>query len=819
MLHTSILHRQSGSFLVGVFTLWLIAASSASAQTRAALTGTVATATGAAVEFATITLHRAADSTVVKTEFSDGQGHFQLEAPSGAQYRVSAAQVGFERYWSTPFELPAAGLALPAIALQASAATALKEVTVTARKPLFERQADRTIVNVENSPLSAGATTLDVLTRSPGVTVGAGDALNLKGRQGVLVLIDGKRVAMTGTELADYLRNLPADQLKNIELITNPPAKYDAQGSAGIISINLKKDQRQGTNGNLSASYGRGQYNKYNTSLTLNNRRGKTNVFGTYGYADRDGFNALTIHRDFLEAGRVVGRSDQENFIRVRQFVHTYKAGLDYSLSEKSSIGVAVNGQAVRSPQEGTNAAVQGDANDTPTRRYSAVNLRTVRAPNVAANLNFKHQFVDSLGQRELTMDADYARYTSSRLQTLTTAYSLPVQSPIALNGDQSGTLTIQSFKADYVQPLTKLLKLEAGLKTSLVTSDNDVLFTNTQDNVTTIDRNQSNRFRYNENVNAGYFTLTHTTAKATLTAGLRAEQTNATGRQEVGDEPFPPRHYVQLFPSAALKRTLNDRHELSLSLSRRIDRPTYNQLNPFRVYIDATTYGSGNPSLLPQTSYNLELSHTFKQKFTTELAWSITSNPIINAVQPAPGGGNFVVARDINLDRQDAYTLTLSAPAEPFKWWSMNNNVVVYYARYIGNLAGTALDKGRPAFNLTTNSTFTLGHGWGADLTGTYQSRQIYGFFDLRPQGQVTAGISKSLWDKKGNLKLNVADIFYTQKTRATSTYDNYQERFYQRFDSRVVTLAFTYRFGNQKLAPTRRRAGGAEDEKRRAG
>ncbi|HEX8330918.1 MAG TPA: TonB-dependent receptor [Hymenobacter sp.] len=703
--------------------------------------------------------------------------------------------------------------------MRASQATALKEVTVTARKPLFERQADRTVVNVEDSPLSAGSTTLDVLTRSPGVTVGSGDALSLKGRSGVLVVIDGKRVAMTGTELSDYLRNLPADLLKSIELITNPPAKYDAQGGAGIIAINLKKDQRQGTNGSLLASFGRGRYNKYNTNLTLNNRRGKTNVFGNYGYADRENFQALTIHRDFLEGGRVVGRSDQDNFIKSRSFAHTYKAGLDYSLTERSTLGASVNGQGVRVPQDGTNVASQADANNSLLRSYRAINKRAVRFPNFAANLNFKHTFEDSLGARELTADADFARYSSTRLQTLTTTFDFPAQSTNIRDGDQRGELTIQSLKADYVHPLSKLAKLEAGLKTSVVSSDNNVLFLLTENDQTTVDANQSNRFKYNENVNAGYVTYSQTLPKGSFTAGLRGEQTNATGRQEVGGEPFPPRHYFQLFPSAAYKRTLTDKHEVSLSLSRRIDRPTYNQLNPFRVYIDATTYGSGNPSLLPQTSYNLELSHTFKQKYTTELAWSITDNPIINAVQPVPGPGNFVVARDVNLTRQDTYTLTLSAQLEPAKWWSTNNNAVAYYARFIGDLAGTALDKGAPAFNLTSNSTFTLGHGWGADLTGTYQSRQIYGFFDLRPQGQLTAGISKSVWDKKGNFKLNFTDILYTQKTRATSTYNNYQERFYQRFDSRVATLAFTYRFGNQKVAPTRRRSGGAEDEKRRAG
>ncbi|MDB5236727.1 MAG: TonB-dependent receptor, partial [Hymenobacter sp.] len=485
----------------------------------------------------------------------------------------------------------------------------------------------------------------------------------------------------------------------------------------------------------------------------------------------------------------------------------------------RTTVGLAVNGQAANSPQEGTNAATLTDAADQLTGQYRAINLRTVRTPNAAANLNFKHTFVDTLGLRELSMDADYAQFRNTRLQTLATTYELPVLPPTTLNGDQRGTVVIESFKADYTHPLSKKAKLEAGLKTSLVSSDNDVVFTVTQNDQTTIDRNQSNHFLYDENVNAGYFTLTHTTPKTTLTAGLRAEQTNTSGRQEVGNEPFPPRHYVQLFPSAGIRRALNKQHELALSLSRRIDRPTYGQLNPFRIYIDATTYGTGNPGLRPQTSYNLELSHTFKQKFTTELAWSITRLPIVNSVQPLGGGTNYVVVQDINLDRLDTYTLTFSAPLEPFKWWSSNNNLVGYYARYIGRLNGTDLNKGRPTLNFTTNNSFTLGHGWGADLTGIYQSRQQQAFFDIQARGQLVAGISKSLWEKKGNLKLNITDIFYTQKTRATSSYNNYQERLYQRFDTRVVTLAFTYRFGNQKVAPTRRRATGAEDEKRRAG
>jgi outer membrane receptor protein involved in Fe transport len=286
-------------------------------------------------------------------------------------------------------------------------------------------------------------------------------------------------------------------------------------------------------------------------------------------------------------------------------------------------------------------------------------------------------------------------------------------------------------------------------------------------------------------------------------------------GRQTVGDSTFR-RNYTQLFPSAAVKHTLNDKNEVNLTLSRRINRPSYNQLNPFRTIIDPTTSGAGNPNLLPETSYNVELGHTFKQKFTTSLSYSRTDRPIIGVVQPETD--STVVSTAVNLSRQDYYALTLTTPLQPKKWWQVYNNAVFYYSRFIGDLAGTSLDKGRPAFTLSSNSTFTFEKGWGAELNARFQSGEQYGFLRVRPNGQVTLGVQKSVWERKGNIKLSVADLFYTDRVRAVSTYDNYVERFYQRRDSRLVTLAFTYRFGNDKVAPTRRRQGGAEDEKRRA-
>jgi hypothetical protein len=795
----------------------LIGGSQVQAQALTDVRGTVQSAGNVPVEFATVTLHRAKDSTVVKTEFSDAKGLFQFERAAAGRYIVSAAQVGFVRQWSQPFEATGQPVELPALTLATSAATQLKEVKVVGQKPLYEREADRTIVNVEGSTLAAGNTSLDVLARSPGVTVDGSDNLALRGRQGVLVLIDGKRQPMTGSELADYLRALPAEQLKSIELITNPPAKYDAQGGAGIIAINLKKDQRLGSNGTLNLSYARGQADRYTGGLSVNHRRQHINLFGSYNYSDRSFVNLLTIHRDFYSRPTATGRpltstSDQDNSNPVSLQSHSWRGGLDYNLSEKTTIGAVVSGLDNQNAAAGTNETLLNDLLRGRTQRYNSTNTSQNKLDNVAGNLNFRRTFTNSFGTQELTADADYARYESNRDQLLKTFF---VGEPTEANSlDQQGRLAIQSVKVDYTQALSKQLRMELGAKSSLVSADNDLKYFNDA----TLNLDRSNRFRYDENINAGYVNLNYSQPKLTLQAGLRGEQTKAVGKQdrEVEYRDFT-RNYFQLFPSAAIKRTLNDNHELAVSLSRRIDRPGYGQLNPFRQLIDRTTAGSGNPNLLPQTSYNVELTHTFKQKYSAGLSYSRTSNPLIGVVQPETD--STVLSTFRNLDLQHYYALTLTAPVDITKWWKAYNNAVLYYSRFNGEVAGTNLDRGGVTLNLTSNHTFTFGKGWSAELNGSYQSREVNGFFVQRPNGEVSAGVQKGLWDRKANLKLAMADIFFTRVGRVTSTYDNYVERFYQRRDSRFVTLSFSYRFGNDKLAPTKRRSGGAEEEKRRAG
>ncbi len=785
-------------------------------QARATVSGTVAGPGGAAVAYATVMLHQAADSTVVKAEFSDDKGAFRLVAPGG-RYLVSAVQVGFQRRWSTAFELPAAGLILPPVVLVLSTSAALKEVSVTTARPLFERRPDRTVMNVEGTALAAGSTTLDLLGRAPGVTVDAGDNLALRGRQGLLVLIDGKRQAMSGPELADLLRALPAEQLSSIELITNPPASYDAQGTAGVIAINLKKDQRLGTNGSANASYGRGEYGKFTGGGALNHRTKKTNAFGSYAYADRRGFTRVDFLRQFAPAGGPASSSVQANDLTNHLQSHALKAGLDYNLSARTLLGVAVTGLLSTTTSTTLSQTDAYDDGGAFAGRYHSATTQDVRRPNGTANLNLRHTFADSAGAALLNADADYARYDTHRLTGLSTVYDQPSGAPALLAGDQQSVLSIGSVKADYSRLLPHRTRLEAGAKATSVRSDNDVVFDRSQGGVTTRDLLISNEFRYDENVNAAYFSLSRAVRRAAMQAGLRAEQTNTLGRPAADTGRFE-RHYFQLFPSASVQYTFSDRHALGLALSRRIERPVYSQVNPLRAYFDATSYSSGNSRLGPATSYNVELTHTFRQKFTTGLSYSRTDQPVVSVVQPAPDGNRLVVNRPVNLNTEHYYALTLTVPLAPAPWWEFYGDAVLYYARFAGTLAGSAPRNNRPALTLSAHNTFTLPQGWSAELSGNFQSGEVFGYEAVRPRGQVAAGVQKSLWAQQGTLRLAVADLFYNAPIRSFSAYTNFSESFFRRQDSRFVTLAFTYRFGSTKVAGARKRALGAEEEMRRA-
>ncbi|MDX1760601.1 MAG: TonB-dependent receptor [Christiangramia sp.] len=783
------------------------------------ISGNIVSPANDPVPGAIITLIRASDQVMVKAEFSDDNGDFFFKDIEPQELQIIIEHPDFSFFQGTPFEL-SENLNMGPIPMNPRSSE-LDEVEIVVTKSFIEQRFDKTIINVDKSISNAGNTALEVLEKAPGLVIDQNDNISMRGRSGVIVMINGKQVPLSGSELANMLRGLSSNSVEKIELITNPSAKYEAAGSAGIIDIRLKKDNKIGTNGTLSSGFGMGEYFKTTQGIQLNHRGAKINVFGNYNYSNRDEFNHLDIYRQFLNGGEVTGGYDQQNRFKFNIESHNARIGADYNVSENSIIGIAAYGIVTNFERTNKNKSMVLDTQLQPQSYFTTKGESTNERPSGGVNLNFM-TILDSIG-KELSVDLDYVQYKNTDLQEYNTEYfnldGENAQDSYILYGNLSGNLTIKSAKVDYSQPFPWIKgNLEAGAKSSIVEADNDLKFYDRSRGGDELDENISNHFLYEENINAAYLNLNSQREKFSFQLGLRVENTNAEGNQITTGENFS-RNYTQLFPSGFVGYTMNDNHNFGLSLSRRIDRPTYNQLNPFKTFLDPSTYSAGNPYLDPELSYSIELTHTLNQKYVLKYSYTRTEDVIINVLSLDPEQEQVVVQTNMNLATLDYYGFTATLPLSVGKWFNSINNATLYYGLYRGNLAKTDLDNGIPAFNLNSNNNFKFSKDWSAEIIGTYRSREIYGFLDVEPMWTASIGIQKQFWDQKGTLKLNLSDAFNTGKIRATTELTGYTERFFQTRDSRVLNLNFTYRFGKSDLTPAKRRTGGAEEEKNRVG
>jgi iron complex outermembrane recepter protein len=787
------------------------------------ITGQIKDASGQALEAATVSLLRASDSSLVKTELSDEQGRFEFSSVKADAFLIGVTLVGYERHISKqiPTSISSNNLELPTITLRA-ATNALKEVTVAAKKPFIERKTDRTIVNVESSILATGSSALDILERSPGVIVSQNDAISMRGRSGVIVMIDGKPNPMSGADLANFLRTMPSNSIDRIELITNPSAKYDAAGNAGIIDIKMKKDKNLGTNGSWSANYGQGVYPKAGTGINLNHRNKKMNLFGSYNYNFRKAMNDLRLYRTFFEDGSRTGAYDQRNYLVIPYHTNTLRAGADFFPNKKTTIGVVATANTNSfDPRAQNQSKIEGIVPRVTESYFSTSNESRDRWYSYAFNGNYK-RVLDEKGQ-ELSADLDYAEYGNQTDQLFTTRYTglggEALGPNFLLSGDLQGKLKIRSLKADYVLPLTQKIKFEAGLKSSVVDADNDLkFFDQSLAGSSILDTINSNHFIYKENINAGYLNYSQEWAKLSIQAGLRVENTNATGTQLANGEDFD-RHYTNLFPSVFFNYKFSDKYETGLNLSRRLDRPSYQQLNPFRKFLDPSTFSAGNPYLNPQFTWSAEWSHTLWQKLSITLAASRTLDNITQVIAPVGGLDRITIQTDSNLTTVDYRSVAINYNFDITKWWSTINNFNTWIGQYSGNLANTTLRDGNLVAHLFTTHNFKINPTWAAELNFSYKTREIYGFMDLNPMWGLGAGIQKTVFNRRGVVKLAATDIFWQNLPSATIRFKDYHETFEVFRETRVVTLSFNYRFGSQQVQQARRRQGGAEEEKRRAG
>ena len=780
-----------------------------------------------ALENVTVELLRFTDSALVKTSLSDKTGLAEFNNIPASKYLLRAGMAGRSTVFINAFDISSENLnvVLSDITLHPESQQ-LGNVIVSSRKPFIQKLSDRIVVNVDNSIVNAGSFALDVLERAPGVNIDQNDVISLRGRSGVIIMIDGKPTAMSGQDLANYLRGLPSSAIERIDIITNPSAKYDAAGNSGIIDIRMKKDQRMGINGTLTAGYGQGIYPKANASGTFNYRNKKINIFGNYNYGYRIGLNHLILDRNFYDNGIYKGGDLKDNYSKSPFSSNSFRIGMDYYASKNTIVGFVVNSSFNHFKRNNSNASIVLDPQRQPINTFESLANNNDHTNNVVANINLKHTF-DTIG-REITVDFDYGRYNSHALSRNSTRYykldGTPLQNDYTLDGDQHGKLNFKTAKADYVNPLGNGAKFEAGVKTSFVSSDNDAKFFDVSSGIPVNDVYKTNHFIYKENNNAAYLNFSKEFEKFNFQIGLRGEQTNIETRQHIGNVNFDS-SYFQLFPSAFFNYKLKEDKTIGLSVSRRIDRPGYYQLNPFLFLIDVTTYSTGRPGLLPQLTWSYELSYTVKNLNLT-LGYSHTKDNqdiaiarFKDAFPNIPSEDNVTVQIPINLKSSDYFGLSISAPVKISNWWNMINNGNIYYNHYNGKLGVTSLNSGRPAFDARTNNTFTFRKGWAAELNVNYNSGGQAGFMVMDPRWGVAVGLQKSIMNNKGTLRFNMTDIFWTNLPKAVITYDDYIEKWHAYRESRVANISFTYRFGNNKVQAARRRTTASEEERQRAG
>jgi hypothetical protein len=786
---------------------------------KATLRGQVLDEAHQPLEFANVLLLRAADSSLVKSTLSDGKGGFEFADLLPGEYRVRAQQLGYRTGRSTVVRITGGGPVPVPPVLLAAAPHVLGEVQVTGGRPAIERQLDRTVLHVDQLPATAGGSAFDVIKSAPGVTITAGDNITMQGKSGVLVLINDRPVRLSQEALLNMLRNMPAESIETLEVLTTPPAKYDAEGNAGIINIRSRQRQAPGWNTDLTIRGGRGQYTRYGGGAVLNVKQKAVELNGSYFLGRARAFENITQYatqrgRDGQQLLKLETATRNVNTVRT----HDAKAQLDVKTGPKSSVGLVANlfkftnptlGTGITQTQAGTQLSdtvtqtINGGENDS--YNYSVDGYYTVR--------------LDSVG-KTVSVDANYARYHSARQQTFHNqsfdyGFTRPIGDAQPFRSFQDGSTYIRSLKADVSLPLS-FAKLEGGAKYSRVEAASDFLFQRSQSGEWQNDALRTNQFEYYETVYAAYASASKNWKKISVQVGLRAEYTNTLGLSrtlQAGNRYA----YFQLFPTSYFQYKASDAYQLNLSYSRRIERPTYSSLNPFLSYQSQFFSNQGNPFLQPSFTDALEWSNIFNGTLTVSPFFNYTSQ--FSSEYPVQEQANRETTYTFgNLGYSYNYGVTVVAPFSVGKHWKVDNDLTVYDQNFRSTYAAQPQQRRLFVYNLSVTNSFTLTPRLKAQLSGYYNSPTIQGFYRTVSYYALNAGATLKLLEGKMLVSMSLTDLFYTERGAADVHYAYQDFGFYRRNDTRLLRLSLTYKLGNAELTAKSQREGAAQEERNRA-
>jgi hypothetical protein len=764
---------------------------------QGSISGTVRDADGP-IDAATVSLLRDKDSGWIQSAITDDSGAYRLSGIAAGNYLISITMLGYTGQMHT---VSVAGNEMKQQNfLLAKDNTTLKEVTVAAKAPFMETSLGKVTVNVAASPTTIGLNALELLRKMPGVIVDQAGSISMLGKQGVLVLIDDKPTYLSSDQLAGYLKAMPADELEQVELITQPSSKYDAAGNAGIINLKRKKIKSAGLNCTATATEGQGIYGYTVASVLVNYKIKKLNILLSGDENRATGFANWKETQNISDpaSGARQNITNIESSALEHFSISNLRLAADYDISPKATAGASIKGgYHTNTMLDQVHAATTDLITNTMTSD-TIISPEGFIRKDLTANAYLMYKFNS---ERMLNFNFDYLNYSNSPFQNIfNTTYDArmqPLPDPLVLQSHQPTLINIYSFRGDYTDTLGNGTKLEAGFKSSFVNTDNNAAFNIFQNNEWAPDTTRSNRFIYKENINALYISGSKKlSSKWEIRAGLRAENTNAQGIQQVHNEQFN-RSYVSLFPTAFIGYKKDKDNQFELNYGRRIDRPSYQSLNPFIYYSFQYNYAVGNPQLQPQYTNSIELKHSYKNMLITTITVTNTTG-VINSILVANNNTGVIYSTQNNVGTNNAVNLSLVFNKDIFKWWSANAYLSIFYAHYDGMVNGYNLITTGPGVFTGITNQFSFIKGWKAEAGAYYNGNYVESIISKGlPSLYLATGITKKI-DRASTVKIAVDDPFYSYRYKNETTLPGLQTSAVYRSNSQVINVAYTYTFGS---------------------
>ncbi len=753
------------------------------------------------------------DSVLIKGTLSEEDGQFVLENISPGEYFIQVRNLEFKTYITDLITVKQNEKYMIDWIILSPASYDLGEVVITAEKSLIEIHPDKMVYNVSASANSSGSNGLELLAKAPGVTIDMDNNISVQGKSGVLIFINGRPTRLSGTDLANMLEGMRSDNIESIEIITNPSSRYDAEGTAGIINIIMKKNMNTGFNGNLVSSYSLGNHGRGSLGTTFNYNTDKLTFNTSIAITDAD------YQDDFVELSEQnTYMLDMANDALYSRRGYNFSSGIDYTINEKNS--VSVDGRVFYTDRSGlsvNNTGIIDAASALPIEYLFAESIEKDPSENYMLNVNYRHV---PGSNSTLSTDISFGKYAvnggTEQPNTYFDENNNGITRTVNSRFDTQTYIDIISAMIDYEQKFG-FLTFSTGAKYSFISTDNNLEFFNIPDGTPVLDVNRSNDFTYEENVAAFYFMMNATPNQyLSLNAGIRMENTTSLG---VLDSEIPtnddrvPRNYNDFFPNIGISYNNQKKSVISASIGRRITRPNYQYLNPFESKMSELQSWKGNPFLQPNYITNYQLSYSWNRRLVISNTYSITRDFFANIFYIAGDLGSIMTPR--NMDKVINNGLSVTYPVQAFPWWQFNAFFNYNYSTYNGEMDGTVIDLKANTYNARMQNMFKLPGGVGLELTYSYNSPLIWrGSIKVESFQRLNVGLRKDFMNRQLLVQITGNDVFRTNSDYFySSNYGGLVTDGVRTFDSQRIGFSLTWNFGNQQ-AKARQRSRSAIDE-----